>query len=263
MPTPFYHLSLAKELLGQATLTPWVRELISAQQPAFYFGKTAPDVQVVSGQTRAETHFYQIPLDRPDPAWQRMLELYPELQPERGLSDEHAAFLAGYLCHLQADQRWLVDIFEPNFGPDGRWGTFSDRLYIHNVLRSYLDLQIVPDLPGRIGQLLQAVDLAEWLPFVDDADLMIWQEFLTRQLQPGARIETVEVFASRQGISTEAYYELIQSEEEMEAKVFSILPRSLLETYRQAVLADNIELINTYLELQGTQRGSIRRVDSQ
>jgi hypothetical protein len=74
-----------------------------------------------------------------------------------------------------------------------------------------------------------------------------WRDFLTRQLQPGAEIETVDVFAQRQGISREAYYQVIHSEEEMDHQVFCILPRERVEEYRQAVLAENLQLIANYL----------------
>ncbi|MDX1437105.1 MAG: zinc dependent phospholipase C family protein [Anaerolineales bacterium] len=261
MPTPFYHISLAKELLNHNSLSSPARKFLSTYQAAFYFGNTAPDVQVVSGQKREETHFYNIPLDHRTPAWIRMMGRHPELVEATAGDDQRAAYLAGYVCHLQADLRWLEEIFIPNFGPDGHWSTFSDRLYLHNVLRSYLDLKLIPYLPSGMDATLLAVKSRAWLPFVDDSDLATWQNFLARQLQPGARIETVEVFASRQGIGTEAFYELLESEEDMNNQVFSILPRQKLADYRQAVLVENLNFLNNRMEPDWIRMETTRRID--
>ena len=262
MPTPFYHLSLAEDLLSHPTLAPPHRQFLRSQQPAFFFGNTAPDVQVVSGQARDDTHFFRVPIDRPDPAWRRMLEIHPELRHPGDLGSAQAAFLIGYLCHLQADQRWMADVFIPFFGPEAGWQSFSQRLYLHNVLRSYLDLQIISGLPAGIEQDLEAVRPENWLPFVSDRNLVAWRDFLARQLQPGAEIETVDVFAQRQGISREAYFQVIHSEEEMERQVFSVIPRAMVDQNRRETLADNLQLIAHYLDPQEIQMAASRRVEA-
>ncbi len=51
------------------------------------------------------------------PAWEVFLENYSSLSDPRQIPPEQAAFLAGYLCHLQADWLWVKDIFDPIFGP--------------------------------------------------------------------------------------------------------------------------------------------------
>jgi hypothetical protein len=261
VPTPFYHLSVAQDLLDHPSLSHSVRQFLRNQQPAFFLGKTAPDVQVVSGQRREETHFYTIPMDRPSPAWQRMLEAWPTLRTAASFPPDQAAFLAGYLCHLQADQRWLVEILLPVFGPDQNWETFQKRLYIHNVLRAYLDRDVIAHLPRGIGRMLQSVNPDHWLPFVDDLDLMAWRDYLAKQLHPGEHIETVEVFAERQGVSAEAIYKLLESEAEMQNRVFNYLPRKQLDIYRQQLIAENVDLLTTYLEPRLTEEAAHWRVE--
>ncbi|HJW89414.1 MAG TPA: zinc dependent phospholipase C family protein [Anaerolineales bacterium] len=249
MPTPFYHICVAESLLAHPALPSSVRRLLKGQLSAFLFGNTAPDVQVVSGQERQATHFFSVPiLPGSQPAWERFLGTYPSLGDPARLPASQTAFLAGYLCHLQADWLWILDIFFPVFGPTCEWGTFPERLYLHNVLRSYLDFQVLSALPGNTADSLRSVRPADWLPFVEDQHLMEWRDYLAEQLAPGAAAKTVEVFAARQGLSPEEFYSLLNSESRMEAEVFIHLPRSRLQVYRRQLLEENLQLLRAYFQ---------------
>ena len=87
--------------------------------------------------------------------WDVLIIKNPQLGAGKSLDLVKAVFVAGYLCHLQADWFWIKEIFEPIFGPHQKWGIFSKRLYWHNILRAYLDVQVIADLPveqmGRVG----------------------------------------------------------------------------------------------------------------
>jgi hypothetical protein len=246
VPTPFYHISLAETILAHPALPVETRLLLSDHHSEFLFGNTAPDVQVVSGQPRVSTHFFDLPL-QPDeqPAWEKLLAENTRLADPGNLSAAQAAFVAGYLCHLQADIFWIREIFLPVFGRRSQWDTFSRRLYLHNVLRAYLDRQILPEL--TCGALIAGVFPNRWLPFVEDVHLVSWRDYLTSQLQPGARIQTVEVFAARQGISPEEYYALLGSEERLDEEIFTHLPRQTLEDYRQEIVRQTISLLKNYV----------------
>lgn len=252
MPTPFYHLSIAQDLLRHPALAPAARRFLRQNRPAFLLGNTAPDVQTISGQDRQSTHFFDLPLRPGDSApWERMLSDYPQLalrgtasgSQNNALPPAQAAFIAGYLCHLQADWLWIQDIFVPVFGPTQRWETLRHRLYLHNVLRAYLDRQILPELPAGMNRDLARAAPQGWLPFVADPYLLQWRDFLAGQLGPGAGARTVEVFAARQGIAPEEFYRLLDSEELMDREVFTRLPRPQLEAYRQRLLEENLELL--------------------
>jgi hypothetical protein len=249
MPTPFYHLSLAEELLEGNGLRAAQKALLEEEQGAFLLGNVAPDVQVISGQARQETHFFTLPIrhNRLTP-WETLLQSHPQLADLANLPTAQAAFLAGYLCHLQADWLWITEIFVPVFGMRSTWGTFERRLYLHNVLRAYLDQSLLPDLDHGIGLRLQQAAPERWLPFVGDADLHHWRDFLAGQLQPGGKTWTVEVFANRQGHSPEEYYRLIGSEEAMEQSIFSHLPRQTLDDFRLRLVRENRKLLSRALD---------------
>ncbi len=249
MPTPFYHLNVAKELLDHASLPPEMRSYLIHHRGAFLLGNTAPDVQTISGQKRADTHFFDLPIRKTDPLpWSALFIRYERLSKPGVLSPEQAAFMAGYLCHLQADWIWIKQIFLPVFGKHSPWGSFSRRLYLHNVLRSYLDLEVLPTLGNGTASALGQTAPAGWLPFVEDAYLLTWRDFLTEQLKPGAAVKTVEVFAARQGLLPEEYYELLRSEDRMQSEVFAFMPQQKLTHYRQTLIEENLLLIRNYLE---------------
>jgi hypothetical protein len=248
VPTPFYHLFVAENLLAHPGLPPAARSLLLEERGAFLFGNTAPDVQVVSGHKRQATHFFSLPIG-PDatPAWEQILRQHPSLGQAAALPPAQAAFLAGYLCHLQADWFWILEIFFPIFGPDETWATFHHRLYLHNVLRAYLDRKVMPSLPGATARRLKSIRPDGWLPFEADRHLLEWCDYLAEQLVPGAAARTVEVFAVRQGIPPEDFYRLIESEDAMDEQIFGHLPRSDLDAYYQRLVDRNLELLAAYL----------------
>jgi hypothetical protein len=248
VPTPFFHLKLAQELLKHPDLPGRIRDYLQAARCEFLFGNTAPDVQVVSGQTRQNTHFFRIPIQPGDqPAWEVLLEHHPDLATAERFSIPQAAFISGYLCHLQADWLWIKYIYAPVFGPGCTWGTFYDRLYYHNVLRAYLDQNILPGLGAGMDVCLYRVSVDGWLPFVDSYYLDEWRDFLGAQLQPGAHTRTVEVFSSRQGISAPEYYALLGSQERMQREVFEHVSLAQVDYYQQSVLEDNVSFLSNYL----------------
>jgi hypothetical protein len=250
VPTPFYHLSVAEDLLQRPDLSSGIRDFLNHYRPEFLFGNTAPDVQTISGQPRPATHFFDvpIPLGAP-PAWDALLAAHPQLATIVLTNQSQAAFLAGYLCHLQADWQWVLDIFVPIFGPWSTWHTLKRRLYLHNVLRAYLDRQVLDGLQCQIDGELESARPFHWLPFVEDLNLLKWRDLLARQLHPGAVTQTVEVFAVRQGIDPQAFYNLLESEDRLDQEIFNKLPREELDRYRQRLIDENVRLLNRYLAL--------------
>ena len=54
------------------------------------------------------------------------------------------------------------------------------------------------------------------------------------------------MFAARQGISPQDFYDLLDSEEHMNAEVFVHLPREQLQTFRQYLIEANLQLLRSY-----------------
>ncbi|MFN2212910.1 MAG: zinc dependent phospholipase C family protein [Anaerolineales bacterium] len=248
MPTPFYHLSLAEQVLNHQSLGPEIGYLIHSNRGAFYLGSTAPDVQVISGQKRSGTHFFKVPIPKMARVpWEVLIIKNPQLGAGKSLDLVKAVFVAGYLCHLQADWFWIKEIFEPIFGPHQKWGIFSKRLYWHNILRAYLDVQVIADLP--VEQILNnaVVRPQNWLPFIQDLDLLNWWAYLCEQLQPGNNIKTVKVFAAREGIEVDEFQSMLESEQGMRENIFVHISPGQLADYRAKIVAHNVALVKNYL----------------
>ncbi len=220
------------------------REALCAEKPVFLLGCVAPDAQTVSGQPREATHFFYVPLRDSVPAFRHLFDAYPALARAMELPRAQAAFLAGYLTHLALDEFWVRDVFEPVFGSRVRWGTFIERLYLHNVLRSYLDASDRKRLAASTAATLSSAHPRDLCPFISDETLLHWRDLIAEQLSPGQAGRTVEVFAERLGADPRAFAALLASPEEMQRRVFSRLPDGLLERFYR----EGLRLCETVLE---------------
>jgi hypothetical protein len=243
MPTPIQHLVLAQDILADAALPPWTREHLIAQRGAFLLGTIAPDVQSVSGQAREATHFFTLPSPKGDlrptdtrPAHEVMLAEYPALACANKLPAAQAAFIAGYIQHLTLDELWIEHVFGPHFGMRAEWGTFRERLLIHNVLRTWLDQRDGIRLNGSVSEAIAQVEPHNWLPFVSDVHLTVWRDEIALQLRPGAPVRTVEVFAARLNVPPAEFRRILESPDDMQRRVFAHLsPNSLARFYADAL----------------------------
>ncbi len=246
MPTPFTHLRFAEEILGLAGLPQPAHEALYAEKPAFLLGCVAPDAQTVSGQPREATHFFYVPLRDSVPAFRHLFDAYPALAQAAELPRAQAACLAGYLTHLALDEFWVRDVFEPIFGPRADWGTFIERLYLHNALRSHLDASDRKMLPASTAATLSSVRPHDLCPFISDETLLHWRDLIAEQLSPGQAGRTVEVFAERMGADPRAFAALLASPEQMRRRVFSRLPDGLLERYYREGLSQCETVLQRY-----------------
>jgi hypothetical protein len=244
MPTPFNHLLIARDLLA-ADLPADLRRVLAAERPAFLLGNIAPDVQTITGQTREATHFFPVPLRGAPPAHQRLFAQSPALADPARLPAAQAAFLAGYLAHLEFDQWWIRDVFEPVFGPEQAWGSFMERLYLHNALRAYWDADDLRAMPDDIAPALSVAAPHVWLPFVADRDLGRWRDFVADQLHLGAA-QTITVFAERMKADPEVFAALVNSPDEMDRRVFNRIALDRLAHYRAHALAASLALLQAY-----------------
>jgi hypothetical protein len=246
MPTPFMHLALAEEVLQGDELSRTANNLLHQQRGPFLLGNTAPDVQTVSGQARIESHFYTLPRTTDRPAHESLFTAHPALARPAELPPAQAAFVAGYITHLLLDELWLDDIFLRFFGED--WASRQQRAFIHNVLRTWADRQDRRRLNGTVSAALQEAEPQRWLPFVDDANLRAWRDWLIEQLLPGQKTHTTEVFAQRMGVSTTEMEALLSSPDAMKAQVFCRVGRTALQSFHDDGCAKSTELVNWYFD---------------
>ena len=244
MPTPVQHLVLAQRLLDDDSLPNAIRDRLRAQRGAFLFGNTAPDVQTVSGQLREATHFFVIPWMRVPKPHKAMFQLYPYLGFPQNRPADHAAFIAGYICHLGLDVLWVRDIYLDNFGPNAHWGAnLRERHVYHNILRAWCDRHDQNQLNDTIGPALSLANPIDWLPFTADRYLTQWRDNLAVQFRPGGSIRTVEVFAERNKVPPDYFRHVLSTSEAMDAHIFSHASREKIEKFYRDGYAQMAELI--------------------
>ncbi len=245
MPTPATHLALAQEMLRRDDLSPAARRLLEGQHGPFLLGHTAPDVKTISGQKREVSHFYTIPRTCDRRAYRALFDAHPKLACAGRLSSSRAAFVAGYVAHLWLDELWLEEVFRRHFLRD--WGLLRDRLFLHNVLRTWLDGYDQARLEGTVVQDLQQAEPDNWLPFVEDEHLRTWRDWLIEQLAPGQTMETAAVLAERMGVRAADIEAVVQSPEQMERQVFRHFPRSAMRSFRERGYKDSVNIVDWYL----------------
>lgn len=245
MPTPTMHLVVAEEMLRRKDLSLATRRLLNQQQGPFLLGHTAPDVRTVSGQRREVCHFYAVPRVSDRPAYCALFDAHPQLSHIEALSPPQTAFVAGYVAHLLLDELWLEDVFRRFFLQD--WGPLYERLFLHNVLRTWMDHRAQERLSGRVAQILREAEPDGWLPFVADEHLLIWRDWLVQQLGADQRMETADVLARRMGISPERIEAVAGSPTKMEHRIFRRFPRSDLRAFEEVGYRHSVLLVDWYI----------------
>jgi hypothetical protein len=241
------HLVLAEKTLREGTLPPAVRRLLTEQRGAFLLGHTMPDVQTISGQRRHETHFYTLPRTDERPAHEALFAAHPTLAHAETLPRAQAAFVAGYIAHLLVDELWLDRIFLRYF-MNQTWGSRKERAFLHNVLRTWMDLHDQQRLNGSIAVTLQETELQGWLPFASDEHLRAWRDWLVEQLSSEQGVQTAEVFARRMGVSAAEVEAVLRSPQQMEERVFCHVPQTALQAFYDEGYERSVALIVQYLE---------------
>jgi hypothetical protein len=171
MPSPFLHLAVAARCADRLGLP-------AAQRPAFLFGSIAADARLVTGQARSETHFWDARTDVSGTL--KLVAAHPHLEAAR-LSAVERAFVAGYLCHLAADEQWTFRIYRPYFGRYSPYGGTVEGAELQWALHAALETAQEARPPGsrrlveplrRAGGLALAEGL---LPFLPPTALHRWR----------------------------------------------------------------------------------------
>lgn len=243
------HLHIAEQIYETASANGHGRlqTSLAAEWPAFYLGSVAPDVNAISTLPRASTHFYDIPPDPDDTAYGTMLAQYPQLADLRMLSPGQAICVAAYSAHLMLDLIWLREVVYPFFYLAEDLGDRQQRRLTHFILLTYLDTIALEGLPETAVSTLAAAQPKQWLPFIKDDILTAWQEMLVAQLQPGAPVKTIEIYAGRLGITPEQFTANLQDASWVQAQVFDKIPVDQVQMILQTAVPQSIDLINDYL----------------
>jgi hypothetical protein len=143
------HVDLAWRAAGMLS-----NKLPSRELGSYLLGATAPDVRIITKRPRIDTHFFELGVGGLGDGVGGLFTAYPELRSP--VSGAQAAFVAGYLTHLVADETWIVSMYRPYFGEPnpGRFGSRDAAQLYDRAAQLTLDRAC----EQRVRSLLPAMD---------------------------------------------------------------------------------------------------------
>ena len=241
------HLQIAERVLVNDALFEDQRRQLQECLSAFYLGNVAQDYQTICNVPREETHFYRLPPGINDRAYPDFLNSFPSLRDPRKLSFDHAVFIAAYCAHLLLDLQWYHEVLVPYFVSPETWDDNHQRFVVHNTLLTYLDKEAVASLPDTAAETLASANPNDWLPFATDEELAQWRDILVEQLQPGASLRTIDIYARRLFLTPEEFAANLEKPEWMETYLFKRVPIEAVKELLASSVSSSVQIINQYL----------------
>jgi len=225
MPTPFTHLAVAQRLLDDLEVSNSARSFLLHERPAFLLGNIAADARISDGVTRESTHFFAY--DRPIDAhpWRVMFTQHSAL--EHTASEAQQAFLAGYVAHLSMDEIWSLEMVRPYFA-EGAWANRRQRFLMLHIILIYMDERDYGLLANWQQNTLCAAQPQQWTPFLSDAALEDWRDFIGGQMPPIGNSQTLHVLGERLNMESAELREILDDDQQMQSDLWSNVPQTLL-----------------------------------
>ncbi len=172
MPSLGSHMARARAVADRLRLRD-----IDVDRGSYYFGATAPDIRVITRLDREFTHFYRLDDFERQDSVRRMFEENPGLAQPAGLDAATTAFVAGYITHLVLDERYIEDVYRPQFGHDSPIADDPRRNVLDRALQYELDRRDREDRDGMLAvrDALMSCAPPHDIPFIDDEHLVQWR----------------------------------------------------------------------------------------
>jgi hypothetical protein len=245
MPTPFTHLLIAQRLLRDKDLPASYRSLLDAERGAFLLGSVAADARVGAGLPREHTHFYAYSQELNHTPWRLMMARNPALWQPR--DEAQRAFVAGYIAHLAVDEYWSRYMMTPHFW-HREWGDRSKRVVMLHAILIYMDERDLPQLEPWQAESLDSAQPDQWIPFISDDELAVWQQLIYDQIKPDGISQTLEIFGARISWSVKQLRELLDSDARMHTDLWEHVPRSLLAEVETGMYRYALEQMRIYMD---------------
>jgi len=178
MPNLPMHIHLANTVAEQLG-----RGYVFDHKGAYYLGSTAPDIRAMTRWPREQTHFAPLSVEQVGTGTKTMFSLHPELRED--MSPASQAFLAGYVCHLAADEVWITSVFRRHFDTAEDSRLTNDQVEANiwdRAMQLDMDRQALPQLSGCANpeNWLSCSDHDVSMPFFEDGLLTEWKDRVGR-----------------------------------------------------------------------------------
>lgn len=247
MPPIILHLGIARDV---ARALPSL-DVLQRHVGSFYLGSTAPDIRLLTGTAREETHFYDLAQPDGDSGTVALFRAYPKLAPGTGLDAASQVFVAGYLSHLHTDEVWIHHVWQPYFGTSDEEPAITQML--DRALQYELDLrEREPSIMDAVRRALEGEPATPSIPFLPRDNLARWREFVVNATRRERSWESFSQYAREflvaQGKVTRAAVDaFLGNFSAMRQRILSFVPDAELRRFRQESVERSIAAAQEYL----------------
>ena len=178
MPNLPMHIHLANAVAEQLD-----RSYVFDHLGSYFLGSTAPDIRAMTKMPREQTHFAPLSVEEVGTGTRTMFQMHPELR--EAMSPASRAFLAGYVCHLAADEVWITSVFRPHFDTDEESRLTDDKVEANiwdRAMQLDMDRQALPQITGDTHpeKWLACSEHDVSMPFFENGLLTEWKDRVGR-----------------------------------------------------------------------------------
>ena len=253
MPNIPTHLNLARKIASRLSYPKIDRNL-----GCFLLGSTSPDIRSITKSKRDETHFAPLNIDRIGTGVEGLFQKHPALRDPTLLTDETQVFLAGYFCHLIADETWIVDIYQPYFNGGSPSGDQVQLDIWDRAVQMDMDKVSKNELgdPSQICSELNGSGTDVHVEFISGETLDQWKkwvaEFISREFSwDRLRFMTNRMYRDDADAMRKAD-DFLGNVTESLRSVYKEIPTEKVAAFQEKVVDESVGLIKEYLgELAG------------
>tara|TARA_A100001037_G_C15139723_1_gene633052 strand:- start:341 stop:1081 length:741 start_codon:yes stop_codon:yes gene_type:complete len=183
------HLFIAQAALNQIT-----DDSIRKHESFYLLGSTAPDIKALSKTPREQSHFVKLnSFQHIGEGYKSLLEQNPYIKSVSGI---HKAFWSGYISHLVLDETWIVNMYRNKFAYSIDETNHDYLQIMDRATQLHLDKIAYAHSQNWI-KLLNEIECEIEIPFIQNANLIDWREFLTSHIDIGFNWERINFMAKR------------------------------------------------------------------
>ena len=218
----------------------------------FLLGSTSPDLRVITRKGREVYHFAPLDFGHVGHGVKGLFESNPHLNSGAPIDGPTSAFLAGYITHLVADERWIVDIFRPYFAnPE----VFADEMHgklMDRALQLEMDRQSLDATTAALPLVAGATDEID-VGFIPPATVSDWRRWVVDRIEGHFSWDRLRFMAVRiaAGDSNHPAHQMaddfVRQVPESVERLHTYVSVERLAEYRERAVADLVRYVEDYL----------------
>ena len=226
--------------------------ILESHMGYFLLGSTSPDIRIITRRKREDYHFTQLDFENRGDSIEGMFTSYPELK-SHSIQDEIThAFVAGYITHLIADERWIKDMYRRYFG---NHSVFEDETF-GKVMDRALQLELDHQSWNTVDDTLKLIENATreiHIGFISSETISDWQKWVVAFLSQGFSWNRLKFLARRiangekDHPAHEVAMKFVDAMPISLQNLYQTIPLSSMKGYRDQTIQDMTIAIGDYL----------------